>query len=162
VTTVSDDRETQERYAQYPSTLLAFEGGPTLDLRRALTARERDLVRRLGLGPTFAVLTAENPDGDEPEGLSPDARDERERENVRRVLRLEEALTLAGVRFRRVTSRSPDGRHRERCVAVALPRERAAALARDRDQLALFWYDGERFWLWPGEVDAAPEPLPAP
>jgi hypothetical protein len=139
VTKVSDDHEAEESYREYPETLLAFEGGPTLDLRRALTGRERDLVARLGLGATFAVLTAENPGGDEPDDLSSGERDDRERENVRRVLRLEEALTLARVPFRRVTSRSPD-----------------------RDQLALFWYDGERFWLWPGEAEGAPEPLPAP
>jgi hypothetical protein len=191
---VTDEREAQESSFSDPEehalTLLSFEGGPTLDLLRELSAHERLLVERLGLGGTFAVLAADSQPGDGeahprdgeahprdgeaqprageaqpgdgPAELSRDEQDDREREAVRRVLRLEEALTLARVRFGRVVARSPDARRRARWVAVALPREEAAALAREREERPLLWYDGERFSPWSAEVDAAPEPLTEP
>jgi hypothetical protein len=157
-----DPGHEREELRRYRRTVLSFEGGPSVDLRQPLGAWEHGALADLGLGREFAVLSAENPRGEEPEDASPEEQDERERENVRRVLRLEEALILARMRFRRVEASPPDGRHRERCVAVAVSRERAEGLARAQDQLALFWYDGERFWLWPAEVEAPPDALPAP
>jgi hypothetical protein len=41
-----------------------------------------------------------------------------------------------------------------------MPRDDAVALARELAQLALFWYDGKRFWLLPAEADDAPRTLP--
>ncbi len=153
--------EREESYQAYPQTLLAFEGGPRLDLRRPLSRDERQALRAAGLGDSFAVLTAESPGGAEPEAGTPALLAERERANVRRILRLEEHLARHGLRFRRVDGSAPDGTHRERCVAVALAREEAEGLARGRDQVALFWYDGERFWLWSAKVADTPQPLPA-
>jgi hypothetical protein len=118
-------------------------------------------VERLGLGDAFAILTLWAPHASAPE-RSTDEQDALEREDVRRVLRLEEALTLARVPFRHATARSLDGERRERCVAVALPREAAAAFARGRGQRVLFWYDGERIGRWPSAPGAGPEPLAAP
>jgi uncharacterized protein DUF3293 len=157
-----DPGHDREELRHYRRTVLSFEGGPAVDLRSPLGGWERAALADLGLGREFAVLSAENPRGEEPEDASPEEQDERDRENVRRVLRLEEALILARVPFRRVEASSPDGLHRERCVAVALSRPRAEALARAQEQLALFWYDGERFWLWPAEAEAPADALPAP
>jgi hypothetical protein len=157
-----DEAERQDSYQAYPETVLTFEGGPRLDLRRPLGSEERRDLARLELGPSFAVLTAENPGGDSPEHLGADQAAERDRENIRRTLRLEERLAREGVPFRRVEGTAPDGSHRERCVAVAMSREAAERLAGTKDQVALFWYDGERFWLWPAQVAEEPRALPAP
>ena len=159
---MASEAEREESFGEYPRTVLAFEGGPRLDLRREPAPDERRALARRELGPSVAVLTAENPGGDTAEGLSADEAYARQRENVRRTLRLEEYLAREGVPFRRVDGSAPDGSHRERCVAVAVPRDGAARLAEAHDQVALFWYDGDRFWLWPARVDEAPRPLPAP
>jgi hypothetical protein len=108
------------------------------------------------------VLTAENPGGETPEHLGADEVAEHERENIRRTLRLEERLARQGIPFRRVEGTAPDGSHRERCVAVAMSRRAAERLAETKEQVALFWYDGARFWLWPARVEAEPRALPAP
>lgn len=154
------EREREERFEDHPATVLAFEGGPRVDLRWRPTPEERRALAALELGPAFVVLTAENPGGQPPEAASADEVAAWQRENVRRTLRFEEHLARAGLPFRRVDGSAPDGSHRERCVAVALPRDEAARLARERDQVALFWYDGQRFWPWPAEAEAAPRPLP--
>jgi hypothetical protein len=158
---VTGEREREESFAACPATVLAFEGGPRVDLRWRLDEDERRALAAMELGPTFAVLTAERPGGDAGEAPSADELVRRERENVRRTLRFEELLVQEGVRFRHVDGSAPDESHRERCVAVALPRDEAARLAAERDQVALFWYDGARFWRWPAAVDEAPRPLPA-
>jgi hypothetical protein len=151
-------REREESLEAYPETVLAFEGGPRIELRWRLDSEERRELAALELGPSFAVLTAEDPGGEDAD--SADDLAERQRENTRRTLRFEELLTRQGLAFRRVVGSASDGTHRERCVAVAVSREEAMRLAAERDQVALFWYDRERFWLWPGQVEEHPEPLP--
>ncbi len=160
---MANERDREQSYFQYPRTVLSFEGGPRIDLRRPLGGAERRALAALELGPTFAIFTADNPGGDDGDGqLGPDALADRAREDVRRMLRLEEHLAREGIPFRRVDAASPRGHHLERCVAVAASREEARRLAREHDQVALFWYDGERFWLRPAQVDEAPRALPAP
>ncbi len=154
------EREREESFEAYPETVLAFEGGPRIELRWQLDSEERRELAALELGPSFAVLTAEDPGGEEADDSADDLA-ERQRENTRRTLRFEELLTRQGLAFRRVDGSAPDGTRRERCVAVAVSREEATRLAAERDQVALFWYDRERFWLWPGQVGAQPEPLPS-
>jgi hypothetical protein len=154
------DREPEECFQAYPGTVLAFEGGPRIDVGWRLDPDDRRALAALELGPSFAVLTAEEPGGEDDSDLSADGLAERQRENVRRTLRFEEVLARWGLAFRRVDGSAPDGAHRERCVAVAVSRLEATRLAAEHDQVALFWYDGERFWPWPSEVDAWPEPLP--
>ena len=157
-------RERDESFEAYPATLLAFDGGPHIDLRWRLDPEDRRALAALELGPSFAVLTAEDPGGEDA-GDSADDLAQRQRENVRRTLRFEEVLVREGLAFRRVDGSAPDGSHRERCVAVALPRAEAARLAAERDQVALLWYDGERFRPWSERVDEQPEqaaPAPAP
>lgn len=159
---MTTERDREERFRQYPRTVLSFEGGPRIDLRRPLSAADRRALAALELGPTFTVLTAENPGGDEGGSLSPDELADRQRQNTRRILRLEEHLAREPIPFRRVAASVPGGGHVEHCVAVAGSRDEATRLAAARDQVALFWYDGERFWLWPARVAQTPRPLPAP
>jgi len=146
-----------ERIAE---TVLSFEGGPRVDLRWQLGTEDRHALAALELGPSFAVLTAVDP-AEDADDVSADALEDRQRENARRTLRFEELLAREGLAFRRVDGSAPDGSHRERCVAVALSRAEATQLAADHDQVPLFWWDGERFWLWPDAAERA-EPPPAP
>jgi hypothetical protein len=153
------------RYHDYPNTILEFfpDGAPPLrvDLRKPLDDATRGAVARLCVGTAFAIFTAENPDGhnaeDEP---TPAAEAARERENGRRQRVLEDALRETGVPWLRVDGMAPTGEYREHCVAVAIPRDDAAALAGRLRQLALFWYDGARFWLLPAKASEEPVRLP--
>lgn len=155
----------QTKYRQYADTVLEFAGPPAarLDLRRALGADERAALASLGLDRPFAVLTAENPEGENAEDAGdPDAEAARRAANAGRTRTLVRRLEASGTFFARVDGMAPDGDYRERCVAVAAPLAEARRLALDERQLALFWFDGTRFWLIPAEADAAPRPLPAP
>jgi hypothetical protein len=160
---VTEAEAERERYAQYPNTVLEFDtpAGLRIDLREPLDASRRGALAALGLGP-FGVFTAENPEGehadDEP---TPEAERARERENARRMDALLDLLASEGTRHARVDGVAPDGKYREHCVAIAVAREDAVALAERFDQLALFWYDGADFWLLPAEADQAPRRLPA-
>ena len=159
---MAEQTEARERYAQYPNTILEFDGpgGLRVDLRRRLDDTQRTALAALGLGP-FGVFTAENPEGahaeDEP---TPDAEAERARENARRMQRLLDTLDREGIRHARVDGVAPDGDYREHCVAIAVERDRAVAMAERFDQLALFWFDGRDFWLLPAEADQDARQLP--
>lgn len=163
---MSDDviaEKTDEKWGSYGDTVLEFPGPPRLriDLRRPLDDAAREALRTMGLDGAFAVLTAENPAGQNPEDAPTGrAAGEREARNERRTSRLEQALDEAGVAFIPADGSAPDGSYRERCVAAVMPRREAVELARRLDQLALFWFDGRDFWLLPAEADAEPERLP--
>jgi len=152
-----------EKWDAYRNTILEFEGPPRLrvDLREPLDDRRRRALRELTQGTAFGVFTAENPAGENAED-APTEREEERRDdrNERRTSRLEAELAASGVAFVAVDGVSPDGEYRERCVAARLPRAQSIALARRFEQLALFWFDGERFWLLPGLADKEGRPLP--
>ena len=153
-----------DKYHAYTQTILDLPGVPDgrIDLRRPIGAPERAALAHVGLDRPFAVFTAENPLGDNDEDApSPDEEARREAENDGYLAAL--VAELGGsVPFVRVDGVAPDGSYRERCVAVLLPREEAVALAGRYAQLALFWFDGEAFWLVPAEADEPPRRLPAP
>jgi hypothetical protein len=153
----------REKYDAYPETVLDFVGerAARIDLRRPVGGDERATLRRLGLDRPFAVLTAENPGGENPED-EPSAREAARQEdrNERRTDALVRGLTERGTRWRHVDGVSPDGRYREHCVAVVAAREEARALAKRFGQLALFWFDGDSFWLLPAKADEPPRRLP--
>ncbi|HZH02564.1 MAG TPA: DUF3293 domain-containing protein [Myxococcaceae bacterium] len=154
----------EEAWEQYPNTVLELRD-PTpwrLDLRRELSEEAMERLRGLGFGKGCAVFTAENPEGRTPDDAAEAEEAERRKDrNARRRQTLREHLTERGIRFVEVDGVAPDGDHRERCVAVALPREQAQTLACEWQQLALFWFDGARFWLLPAELDQPARPLPA-
>lgn len=154
---------TDDKLAAYRSTVLEFAGAPplALDLRRPLTDAARRALAERGLDGPFAVLTAENPRGRNADDASTRAEERaRDARNERRVSQLETELRALGVPHRQVDGVAPDGDYREHCVAVRLEREAAVALAARHAQLALFWFDGARFWLLPAAADGAPTPLP--
>ena len=159
---MSDERE---KYQAYPHTVLAFHGATPcrIDLRTALRPDDRRRLAALPVAAPFAVLTAENPEGENVEDAD-DAGEaaEQERDNRRRTRTLVATLEAEGVPYVRVDGMAPDGDYCERCVAVSLSLAEAVTLAGLARQLALFWYDGEAFWLVPAEADEPPRRLPAP
>lgn len=137
----------------YETALLSFAGSARIavDLARPLSAPERASLAALGLGAHFAVITAFNPGGRNLSGAR----------NRWRQLSLRAALTLRRARFVAASGESPDGSHRERGVAVAMSRGDAAAMARRFGQLAIYWFDGESFWIDGVLAPRAPKRLPA-
>lgn len=157
------EADPDEKWRAYANAVLEFAGPPalTIDLRRPVSEPARRALVGLGLSATFAVLTAENPRGTNPEDApTPTAEERREERNDERVSALDRSLEAAGVHFVPVDGVAPDGSYRERCVAVSLARNEATALARQLQQLALFWYDGRDFWLMPAAIGEEPERLP--
>jgi hypothetical protein len=152
-----------DAWAKYPDTILELHDEPVLriDLRKPIDPAARDRLAELGFA-TCAVMTAENPDGEEPDDApSTAAERQRERENSRRSSALERALQAARIPHLATTARSADGEHAESCFALQLDARSARRWAARFSQLAYFFFDGERFWLQPGTVDKAPLPLPS-
>ncbi len=139
-------------WPKYPETVLYFGTEPkvTIDLRAAPGARELSALRSIGLGKPFAVMTAFDPRG---ENLSSE-------ENDARMARLEEQLEEMGHSFTRVDACSTDGEHCECSVAVRMPRDEAVKLATEFEQVAIFWFDGEMFWIIGACASADPMMLP--
>lgn len=139
-------------WPRYPETILSFSPKPAveIDLREMPSERVIAELSAAGFGQPFAVLTAFDPRGRD---LSP-------AENERRRRELEERLTAEGYKFAHVDAFSPDRAHCERSVAVVMPQERAIELAREMEQVAIFWFDGGRFWILGGTVKTDPMMLP--
>ena len=152
-----------DKWAQYPCTVLEFAPPDRLriDLRRPLGAPERATLVALGLNRPFAVLTAENPMGENAEDKPTAAQEEMtERRNATRREELEAELRRSGVEYQPCDGVAPDGDYREHGVAVVLPREQAVMLARRFGQLAIFWFDGRAFSLVGAVARKASEKLP--
>lgn len=139
-------------WPKYPETLLTFATQPPIEIdlraippRVALTS-----LARAGLGKPFAIMTAFDPRG---ENLSSE-------QNEQRRLVLEGKLANAGYRFVNVDCCSPDRSHCECSVAVQMPQEDAIALAKELEQVAIFWFDGERFWIVGAMLETDPLMLP--
>ena len=145
------DASKQEVWQSYSETVLVFDGEPetVIDLREPVTPEKR---RELGLGQPFAVLTSFNPRG---ENIAAE-------ENARRFAQLEADLQLLGLEYVTLDGCSPDRQHCERSVAVKVDRSVALGFARRWEQLAIFWWDLERFWIYPALVVMEPLPLPRP
>jgi len=138
-------------WAFYPETILEFpEGGLRVDLRSPLSEAVVAELQGLGLGGRFAVVTPCDPRGIRAGDDS----------NARRVAALRASLRRRGCRFVSVDGVSPDRTHGESGFAVDVPLEEAVKLARSLEQSALFWFDGEAFWVIP--VLAAGEALRLP
>jgi len=137
---------------KYPETILRFATSPgvTIDLRAVPSANDISALRAIGFSAPFAVMTAFDPNG---ENMSREVNDAR-------AARLEKTLRDAGCDFVRVDACSPDGEHCECSVAVKMAQARAVAVAREFEQVAIFWFDGERFWIVGAGVAADPMMLP--
>lgn len=153
----------REKYEAYADTVLELHGVPDghIDLRRPLGDEERGALASVGLDRPFAVFTAENPHGDNEEDAPTEADEAaRDRANDRHLAALVASLGREHIPFVRVDGVASDGSYRERCVAVVASRDEGVALAARFGQLALFWFDGDAFWLLPAEIDEPPKRLP--
>jgi hypothetical protein len=126
-------------WPHYPETVLDFATTPPvqIDLREIPSDGTVAALKAAGLGDPFAIITAFDPRG---ENLSPS-------ENERRTSELETHLRSSSYRFALVDSCSPDRSHCECSFAVVMPQEGALDLARQMEQVAIFWFDGKRFWI---------------
>jgi hypothetical protein len=141
-----------DRWSRYPETVLKFATDPEIDvdLRVPLEPPMRNGLRAIGLDGKFAVLTAYNPRGENiPHHKNDDL-----------SARLEAELKSAGERFIRVDACSPDDSHCECGVALAVPLDRAIAIAKRFEQVAIFWFDGDNFWIEGVLSSAKPMKLP--
>lgn len=139
-------------WPKYPETILSFSTRPPLemDLRATPSPAALSGLAAAGLGKPFAILTAYDPRG---ENLSAE-------QNEQRRKSLERRLNQAGHQFVNVDCCSPDRSHCECSVAVVMPQNDAIELARELEQVAIFWFDGQRFWILGAIVDTDPLMLP--
>jgi hypothetical protein len=139
-------------WPKYPETILTFATEPPveIDLRAIPPSNALTSLAGAGLEEPFAIMTAFDPRG---ENLSA-------AENEKRRRMLERRLTGLGYRFVNVDCCSPDRSHCECSVAVVMPQEDAIALAKELEQVAIFWFDGERFWIVGAMVETDPLMLP--
>jgi hypothetical protein len=139
---------------RYPDTVLNFRTDPAVhvDLREPVGRESAAALEAIGLSGPFAVLTAHDPRG----------RDEDAAINARRAERLNGRLLALGADFIPVDACSPDGSHCEASVAARIEREQATSLAREFGQVAVFWFDGEKFWIVGALAGGDPVMLPRP
>ncbi|HEY2850589.1 MAG TPA: DUF3293 domain-containing protein [Gemmatimonadaceae bacterium] len=139
-------------WQRYPETILIFGTQPAveIDLRKTLPEAALSTLEAVGLGGPFAIITAFDPRGQD---LSAAENEERRRGLDRR-------LSASGYKFARVDCCSPDRSHCECSVAVAMHQEDAIKLAKELEQMAIFWFDGERFWILGALVETEPMMLP--
>jgi hypothetical protein len=139
-------------WPRYPETVLEFATAPAveIDLREIPSEDKIVALKAAGLDQPFAIMTAFDPCG---EDLSRAANEKREQE-------LDERLRSSGYRLAQVNACSPDRSHCESSVAVVMPKETAIDLAREMGQVAIFWFDGKRFWILGALTESDPLMLP--
>lgn len=136
----------------YANTRLLIGRAPQIkvDLRLPVGDDLQHLLTNLGLGSSFAIVTPYDPRGERAPAW-------RNRLRYHRVRRKLASLNLT---FVTADGESPDSMHRERGFAIAMSRSDAAALARELEQLALYWFDGKAFWIDGALASRAPQRLP--
>jgi hypothetical protein len=139
-------------WPRYPETVLDFAATPrvVIDLRTIPADGQIESLKAAGLGQPFAIMTAFDPRG---KNLSA-------AENEKRKRALDERLRASGYEFTPVDCCSPDKSHCECSVAVVMPQQKALDLARELEQVAIFWFDGKRFWILGALVETDPLMLP--
>ena len=139
-------------WPRYPETILSFSTTPKfeIDLREIPSDKTLTELKRIGLSGPFTVLTAFDPHG----------RDLSDAENEKRRHELNDRLRSTGYRFVEVDACSPDRSHCECSVAVVMSQKEALSLARELGQVAIFWFDGARFWILGAVVESDPLMLP--
>ena len=136
-------------WGAYTRTILRFgDGALAIDLREPVSEAARHRLASLGLAGPFAVITAANPRGTI---LDP-------AENAARDAAFTAEIAGQQCHRLRVTGVAVDESHAEIGWALAVPREVAVAVARRWEQLAVYWWDGARFWIVPVRIRAAHGP----
>jgi len=141
-----------ELWTVYANTVLRIgsQRQIRIDLRLPLSDETRRVLTALFPEKTFAIVTPFNPGG----ARAPSWK------NRWRYLRMRAGLASRALHFTPADGESLDGRHRERGFAIAVGRGDAATLARSYEQLALYWFDGEAFWIDDVRTTGAPRRLP--
>ena len=139
-------------WPKYPETILSFATTPKIeiDLRQIPSEAALAQLKTVGLNAPFAIMTAFDPRGE----------DLPEPENQKRKQALDKRIAASGYKFVNVDCCSPDRSHCECSVAVVMSQEEAIDLARQLEQVAIFWFDGERFWIVGALVKTDPLMLP--
>lgn len=139
-------------WPRYPETILDFATTPAVvvDLRQVPSEAAIGALKAAGLGQPFVIMTAFDPRG---ENLSL-------AQNEQRTQALDAHLRASNYRFAQVDACSPDGSHCECSFAVVMPQDKALDLARELEQVAIFWFDGARFWILGALVETDPLMLP--
>ena len=135
-------------WEQYIKTRLEIfdDHSLVIDLSRPIPPESLVALRDRGIGPTFAVLTACNPHGV--------VASEAANQHFSQLLELE--VNDGGWIHVRADGVSPDAQHRERGLAVAMPKADALAFARKYGQSAFYWFDGASMWIV-GALVATPD-----
>jgi hypothetical protein len=128
-------------WGSFPETLLHFRSSPqlTIDLRRAVDEEVRSGLRKIGFERSFGIVTAQNPMGVEQISVVNDAL----------AASLQQVTAGLGVKQVCIDACSPDESHCERSVAIELDERSLIDIAYTYEQLAIFWFDGEAFWIVP-------------
>jgi Protein of unknown function (DUF3293). len=150
---VSDHpRPLNEAWSSYPETVLVFAGEPEMmiDLREPVPPATKNALKAMGLGGPFSVLTSYNPRGETIDAA----------ENDRRFKELTAELESEGIEYLVMDACSPDRSHCECSVVLKGDRKVAIDIAKRWEQVAIFWYDGGKFWIYGGIFDVEPIPLP--
>ena len=154
---MSDEHSTPDARAAawraFPKTVLHLAGA-SIDLREPVTPAVLARLAELGLREPFGVITAYNPLAGAA-GAAPSIDD------ATRNSRLRATLVASGCRCWSVDACSPDGAHCEPSFAARSGRDALLSLARLYDQLAIFWFDGARFWIIPAQPGFEELALPA-
>jgi len=139
-------------WASYGETILHVHGTPPfeIDLARPVRTEQRAALAAVGLIGAFGLVTPCNPRGHVTDGAT----------NAARLRAFHQALRDTDTSWVRVDGLSPDRLHVEEGVALAWPVEAVEALARAWDQSAIYWWDGEAFWVRGALTHAVPWRLP--
>ncbi len=139
-------------WGSFPDTLLHFRTAPPLvvDLRKPVSQETISRFRSLNFERAFGVVTAENPMG-VPSPV---------KANLERAAELRTEVAKLQVPQASLDACSPDGSHCEESVAVAMGLGSLIAIADRYDQLAVFWFDGDAFWIEPARSRNARLRLP--
>jgi Protein of unknown function (DUF3293) len=139
-------------WPRYPETVLSFAMRPPveIDLREIPSDSALAQLKAAGFGEPFAIITAFDPRG----------RNLSDSENQQRKRKLDRMISATGYRFVQVDCCSPDRSHCECSVAITMPQDEALDLGREMEQVAIFWFDGKRFWILGAILETDPLMLP--
>lgn len=121
--------------------MLYFDSDSTLvlDLRKKISATARIELGRLGFEHSFGVVTAQDPLG---APQTPAA-------NERLAATLRQEVAALRCVCASVNACNSDRSHCEQSIAAALDLKSLIAIAHGYAQLAIFWFDGNAFWIIP-------------
>jgi hypothetical protein len=142
-----------EAWSSYPETVLIFAGDPEMmiDLREPVSPATKNALIAIGLDRPFAILTSYNP-----RGVVLDAAG-----NHGRFAELEAELRSSGHEYLVMDACAPDKSHCECSVAIKIERSEALRIAERWEQIAIFWWDLDRFWIY-GAISPIEPPISLP